>query len=166
MMDKQSSTLLLDMNIWWIFYCVIAHLRFFPHQLTYSTEPGEPAGDIDPTIAANADGYRVDDIKTQYHPNSNIREKVDSFSTYKTTKSSPDAGPKGQPWAPFRSRAEFEFAEIALDAALSNHHVDALIDIIHTLIKGDSAFELKNNNDIRNLWDIASSTITAVCTPP
>lgn len=51
---------------------------------------------------------------------------------------------------------EFRFAEITLDAALSNKHVDALIGIIRTLMDHEEPFEIKNHVDLKDLWTSAA----------
>lgn len=67
-----------------------------------------------------------------------------------------------RPWLPFRSKAEFEFAEVALQSAMSNKQLDALINVVHTLMKGEEAFEVKNHRDVQALWDRASESLTPV----
>lgn len=66
------------------------------------------------------------------------------------------------PWLPFRSKTEFEFAEIALQTAMSNKQLDALINVVRTLMEGKEAFEIKNHSDVQTLWDKASESLTPV----
>ncbi|KAF8643940.1 hypothetical protein AX16_008766, partial [Volvariella volvacea WC 439] len=82
--------------------------------------------------------YNNDDIKTEFHPSSQLSDKINSFSTYNTKKLAFDYAEAGIPCAPFHSQAEFEFAEIALEAALSNTHLDQLIKVVHILMKAST----------------------------
>ena len=66
------------------------------------------------------------------------------------------------PWLPFHSKTEFEFAEVALQTAMSNKQLDALINVVRTLMEGKEAFEIKNHRDVQTLWDRASKSLTPV----
>ncbi|KAG2339941.1 hypothetical protein BDR05DRAFT_977501 [Suillus weaverae] len=44
------------------------------------------------------------------------------------------------PWCPFRSHGDFEFSEIALDAALNKGQVDRLLSLITHIPQGDTQF--------------------------
>jgi len=67
-----------------------------------------------------------------------------------------------KPWLPFHSQAEYTFAEIALQSAMSNKQLDALIKVVHTLMKGKENFELKSHCDVQDLWNRASDSLTPV----
>ena len=66
------------------------------------------------------------------------------------------------PWRPFRSRTDFEFAQLALEAALTNSHLDRLIQLVERCIKGQDSFNLTNHQDVHNNWDAASTMLTPV----
>jgi hypothetical protein len=87
---------------------------------------------------------------------------VDTFEDFgrTITPSTPVHDPS--PWLPFHSKTEFEFAEVALQTAMSNKQLDALINVVRTLMEGNEAFEIKNHQDVHTLWDKASKSLTPV----
>jgi hypothetical protein len=60
------------------------------------------------------------------------------------------------------SRADFEFAEIALEAALTKDQVDSMIKLIGRLTQGQDLFTLTSYRDLRKAWDAASELVTPV----
>ncbi|KAG2085835.1 uncharacterized protein F5147DRAFT_781868 [Suillus discolor] len=54
-------------------------------------------------------------------------------------------------WRPFRSRRDFEFSEIALDAALNKHQIDRLLSLIAHISQGQTQITLTNETDLRML---------------
>ncbi|KDQ51821.1 hypothetical protein JAAARDRAFT_62330 [Jaapia argillacea MUCL 33604] len=98
----------------------------------------------------------LDDIKTEYHPHSKRPAVVQHFLEYRReAESEPILPPDPKPWRPFRSRLDFEFAKVALEAALSASQVDAMIKLFHRCSEGDR-FTLKNNADFCDCWEKAS----------
>ena len=104
----------------------------------------------------------IDDIRTEYHPSSNRPTRIDAFEEFGRTSAPPAPVHSHRPWLPFHSKAEFEFVEVALQSAMSNKQLDTLINIVHTLIKGNNTFEVKNHRDVQALWDRASESLTPV----
>lgn len=45
---------------------------------------------------------------------------------------------------------------------MSNKQLDALIAVVHKLMQGGEAFELKTHRDVQDLWDGASKSLTPV----
>ncbi|KAF8072161.1 hypothetical protein FPV67DRAFT_1667598 [Lyophyllum atratum] len=95
-----------------------------------------------------------DDFRTTYHPSSGRGSRIETFGSKKAASSVPFLDPK--PWLPFRSQTEFKFAEIMLDSAMSNKHVDALIDVIRALRDGDEDFVVESHKDLETLWSSAA----------
>ena len=108
--------------------------------------------------------HNVDDIRTEYHPSSNRPTQIHSFEDYGRTNNQLLRPPihNLKPWLPFHSQAEFAFAEVALQTAMSNKQLDSLINIVHTLMEGKEAFEIKSHRDVQSLWDGASDSLTPV----
>jgi hypothetical protein len=104
----------------------------------------------------------VDDIRTEYHPSSNRLTQIDAFEDFGKTNNPPAPVYNCHPWLPFHSKAEFKFAEVALQSAMSNKQLDALINVVHTLMEGKEAFEVKNHRNVQALWDRASESLTPV----
>jgi len=115
------------------------------------------------TAPENTAPYRRDDIKTEYHPFSNIPTKIEHFEDYKVHTEIPSSTPHNdEPWRPFRSRIDFEFAEIVLAAAIKEDHANSLIRLIHHNANEKGLFTLKNYADIQDMWVKASAKLTAV----
>ena len=60
------------------------------------------------------------------------------------------------------SREDFEFAEIALEAALTKDQVDLMINLIGRLAQGQNFLTLTSHRDLRKAWDAASELVTPV----
>ncbi|KAG2031478.1 hypothetical protein BDR03DRAFT_875934 [Suillus americanus] len=48
-----------------------------------------------------------------------------------------------EPWCPFQSHGDFEFSEIALDAALNKNQVDRLLSLMACISQGQAQITLK-----------------------
>ena len=69
-----------------------------------------------------------------------------------------------EPWTPFKTRADFEFAALVQDARMSKAQVDALISLFHRCIKGgDNSFTLSSHNEMRDTLTVASERLPKVC---
>ncbi|KAG1888884.1 uncharacterized protein F5891DRAFT_920355, partial [Suillus fuscotomentosus] len=102
-----------------------------------------------------------DDIKIEYHPSSGIEAKVYVFDSFERCASEFLAPPPdGQPWRPFKSRLEFEIAEIMLEVGFNNQQSDRFIKLCHRCAVGKEKFTFKNHKDIHNMWEAASHRIT------
>lgn len=124
-----------------------------------------------PTQASSrnpADNPAKDDFRTEYHEKAGKPPKVSRFEDYHLH-NIPNAPPiqttsGDAPWKPFDSRADFEFAEIALEAALNKKQIDHLVKIIRRCVEGEDSFNLKNHKDLDSLWKDASVLVSPVCT--
>ena len=99
---------------------------------------------------------RRDDICTKYYPHAGRPIEVKSFEDYGHTQQKPPSPRTTMPWLPFHSESEFSFAEIVLESAMSNGQVDALIGVIHRLVKDKEAFLVRNHGELEKLWIGAS----------
>ncbi|KAG1733838.1 hypothetical protein EDB19DRAFT_1896555 [Suillus lakei] len=106
----------------------------------------------------------MDDTSDIHHPKSGIPTKIFAFSDFMrhpahhSSWSAPE--PNAKPWRPFRSRLEFDIAEIALEAALNNEQTDRLIDICRHCAAQLEKFMFKNHKDVRAKWDAVSQRLT------
>ena len=125
----------------------------FPNYVTIVTDP----------CNVTAEPYRLDDIRTEYHPHSALRTKVEHFEDYKRhQRGQPSVPCDKEPWSPFRSRIDFEFAEIALKAALNKDLANSLIKLVHRSIAEQGTFTLESHADMQDMWDKASAKLTTV----
>ncbi|KAG5640562.1 hypothetical protein DXG03_008069 [Asterophora parasitica] len=98
--------------------------------------------------------HSIDDIKTEYHPNSKKPTRIDAFSDYCMQDGCEIKPPQiSEPWQPFCTRANFELAEIAIDAQLNQDHIARIIDLIRRCVDGHAEFTLSGNNDLQRIWD-------------
>jgi hypothetical protein len=108
-------------------------------------------------------GLTIDNIRTEYHPNSGRGIKVETFEDYREHTLKDNSVPEiTDPWRPFQSRTDFEFAQLALEAALTKKHVDKLIQLVERCIKGQDSFNLTNHQDVCSTWDAAANKLTPV----
>ncbi|KAG6908143.1 hypothetical protein DXG01_005972 [Tephrocybe rancida] len=98
---------------------------------------------------------QVDDFRTTFYPSSGRPTKYGAFENYGARPSNPLPF-DDKPWLPFHSEAEFIFAKIMLEGAISNKNVDALINIIRALRESGDPFEVKDHKDLENLWTSAA----------
>ena len=104
-----------------------------------------------------------DDIKTIYHPHSGLGSRIQRFQDYGTdhpldNKSLVDK----EPWRPFRSRLDFEVAELALATHMNNDEVNTLCSLIHHAANGIEKFTIQGSRDLNNLWQLAADKRTKV----
>ncbi|KAG1773661.1 hypothetical protein EV702DRAFT_1181089 [Suillus placidus] len=105
--------------------------------------------------------FNQDDIKIEYHPSSGIEAKVYGFDSFERRSAEFLVPPSdGQPWRPFKSRLEFEIAEIMLEVGFNNQQSDRFIKLCHRCTVGKEKFTFKNHKDIHNMWEAASHRIT------
>jgi hypothetical protein len=108
-----------------------------------------------------------DDIKIQYHPSSGLPAQVFHFDDYKSG-DPPTVGAShladNEPWKPFHSRLDFEFAEVALQAALSKEQTNTLIRLMHSAQQNHESFTLSSHGELTEIWKEASKahSVTSV----
>ena len=113
--------------------------------------------------APGSSGPEIGSIWTEYHPNSGQSTKIESLEDYFEHTSKPVSPPEdSEPWQPFCSQADFEFAKLALEAALMQGQIEQLIKLFGKCIEGKDLFNLKSHQDLRETWDAASLLLTLV----
>ena len=101
------------------------------------------------------------------HPHSGITTTVESWHDYKANLQKNERAyipVDNEPWRPFASRIDFEFAEFTANAHLSRPQVDDLLKIVHRIASGGSGFTLQSYTDLDNVWEKASHIHTPVRT--
>ncbi|KAG1765483.1 hypothetical protein EV702DRAFT_981531 [Suillus placidus] len=83
---------------------------------------------------------RPQDFKIEFHPRSGREPLYQRFEEFGVTPETQAPPVDETPWRPFRSRGDFEFSEIALDAALNKGQVDRLLSLIARIAQGDTQF--------------------------
>ena len=104
-----------------------------------------------------------EDIRREYHPSAHRKPEVFSFDDYQSIPPVIPPPVEPEPWLPFKTREDFEFAEIALDTAMTKAQVDATIDLLHRCIKkGEGSFTLSNHNEMRETLKVAADRLPKV----
>lgn len=112
--------------------------------------------DFPEPVDMDSDQVNVD-YKIEYHPNS-IRDKhTETFSLEEYLSRNPksDSPADSTPWSPFRSRLDFEVAELILDAHMNQSQTNILLNLIHRCIRDQKSFTLSNFKDLSSIWDEA-----------
>ena len=107
----------------------------------------------------------VGDIVIEYHPRSGRDTQILSPGEFKESlsdRSEPTELPDDEPWRPFRSREDYEFAELVHDAALNRTQTERLIKLLRRCQDSPGSFTLQNYNDLKNLLESASKLLTPV----
>jgi hypothetical protein len=115
------------------------------------------------------ESYKDGDIHIDYHPNSGQASRVFSSKEYKAdmdgrSQCATMPPPEENPWLPFSSREDFEFAEVVHDAKLNKKQIKKLIDIIHRCKKNPEAFTLRDTDELQTSLDDTSKLLTTVTT--
>ncbi|KAG2074347.1 hypothetical protein BDR04DRAFT_976913, partial [Suillus decipiens] len=100
------------------------------------------------------------EFKTEYHPRSGCPTLFQAFDEFRVLPEAQQVPIDEKPWHPFRSRADFEFSEIALDAALNKSQIDAPLNLILCISQGHAEITLKNEADLSKAWDNAAAELT------
>lgn len=104
-----------------------------------------------------------DSIKTEYHPSSGRATRIERFEDYREhDAAAADPPHTSEPWRPFCTRTDFEFAEVALEACLNKRQVEKLIQIIYRCKSGEDEFTITNHKHLCETWTQASALLTPV----
>jgi len=127
--------------------------------------------DFDPAVLADVPDldhpnelpHELDDIKVEYHPHSERPSTIHQFSDFSRSRPLEGQVPRNNsPWEPFRTRLDFEVAEIVLEAALTKEQTNRLLDLVHQSANGADTFTLQSHDEVRSLWEMASQRYTPV----
>ncbi|KAG2151772.1 hypothetical protein BD769DRAFT_1623523 [Suillus cothurnatus] len=114
---------------------------------------------INPAPAASA--QLPSEFKTEYYPRSGRPTLFQPFDEFRTSEAQHNAPIiDDEPWRPFRSRGDFEFSEIAIEAALNKSQINSLLSLITRISEGRAQITLKNEADLLKAWDNAAAELT------
>jgi hypothetical protein len=85
------------------------------------------------SAVATAVPIACDTFKTEYHPNSGHAPAIETFSTFgHPVEAEASSMPivDNTPWQPFTCRTDFEFAELAHQAALNKDQTNKMLQLI------------------------------------
>ncbi|KAG1786948.1 uncharacterized protein HD556DRAFT_1449297 [Suillus plorans] len=121
---------------------------------------------------ANSQGHSVEpqpaipppqpmEFKTMYHPSAGREPLLQTFEEFGVNSHPEEELPVDEePWRPFCSRGDFEFAEIALNAALNKSQINVLLALIGRILRGESRVTFSNDNELRKAWEHAAAQVT------
>ncbi|KAI0814933.1 hypothetical protein BC629DRAFT_1436013 [Irpex lacteus] len=115
----------------------------------------------------------VDDIRVEYHPGAGMKPStiVYPFDQYRQVRPEVDfASTLDEPWRPFQTRGDFEFAEIVHESRMSHAATERLLKLIRGVQTGEVELTFNSQSDVRRAWEKASdfypmfskSTVSAV----
>lgn len=106
--------------------------------------------------------YQVDDIKIEFHPKSGRPTQFFNFEEFQRQRPRPKPVPgHPEPWKPFRTRLDFEIAELMLDSHMNAQQSGALLSLIRKVIDQPINFTLSSTDDLEKVWDHARKTRAA-----
>ncbi|KAG1800758.1 uncharacterized protein HD556DRAFT_1430154 [Suillus plorans] len=117
------------------------------------------------TAAAATVPITCDTFKTEYHPNSGRAPAIETFSAFghsieAEARSLPIVN--NEPWQPFTCRVDFEFAELAHQAALNKDQTDKMLALIWQIAEGHAKFTFKSHAEVSKAWDRAATQMTPI----
>ncbi|KAG1861808.1 hypothetical protein DFJ58DRAFT_715411 [Suillus subalutaceus] len=114
---------------------------------------------INPAPAASA--QLPGEFKTEYHPRSGRQTLFQPFDQFGISPEAQDVPiVDKEPWRPFRLHGDFEFSEIAIEAALNKSQINTLLSLITCISEGHAQITLKNEADLSKAWDNAAAELT------
>ncbi|KAF8896734.1 hypothetical protein CPB84DRAFT_1681981 [Gymnopilus junonius] len=103
---------------------------------------------------------QIDDIKVEYHPKSHRPTKFYHLDDYAAQEGRPAEEPVAdqEPWKPFRTRLDFEIAELMLDSHLNVGQSSVLLSLIRKAIAQPADFTLSSTDELEKFWTAARET--------
>jgi len=120
--------------------------------------------DTDPDDTSDGSCSAQDgDIRIEYHPNSGRNPKTYEFEAF-TQEALHSTPTDFEPWAPFKTREDFEFAALMQDAGMSKAQVNKLIGLFHRCVEGGKgSFMLSSYDEMHDILTLASEQLPKVC---
>ncbi|KAI0029063.1 hypothetical protein K488DRAFT_57253, partial [Vararia minispora EC-137] len=109
---------------------------------------------------ATSGQYQPDDIRTEYHPRSGRVTETVHFEDYGRKQTLPIPVPSAEPWKPsFKTREDFELAEIMLEASMNETLSDRLLKIFRSCAEDRGKVTFRNYSDVKQSWEHASTRL-------
>ncbi|KAI0700322.1 hypothetical protein BC835DRAFT_1304172 [Cytidiella melzeri] len=114
--------------------------------------PGE-----DPSAhSAAINDAQIDNIKVEYHKSSRRPTHIYSFENFKRNERTVDLDLlTPEPWKPFKTRLDFEVAEVIHEAKLNSKLTDRLLKAVHKILQKPCDFTLDSSADLNRYWQSA-----------
>ncbi len=156
-----------------IFYCVFSNSDILldshvDEASSFADIPHSPAtSEAESRDISGDTELQVDDIRTIFHPSSGKVTIIDHFDQYRSRAADQQIDPPIDqcPWRPFSSRRDFDIAEFALDAALSERQMDKFLKLLKSSALDEAHLtpsNIKTRKDVKASWDRAANLVTPV----
>jgi hypothetical protein len=105
----------------------------------------------------------IGDIKIEYHTDTKKVPEFIPFKKYQARqKFKKSQSNTRNPWKPFKTRSDFEFAEVSLRAGLTKNQVNRLIEVMQRCIDGKDSFNIRDHDHMSTIWEAGAVLHTAV----
>ncbi|KAI0686368.1 hypothetical protein BC835DRAFT_1288244, partial [Cytidiella melzeri] len=95
---------------------------------------------------------QIDDIKVEYHKSSRRPTHIYSFENFKRNERTVDLDLlTPEPWKPFKTRLDFEVAEVIHEAKLNSKLTDRLLKAVHKILQKPCDFTLDSSADLNQI---------------
>ena len=102
--------------------------------------------------------FQNDDIKIVYHPHSGKPDEIFHLDDYNSSLPRPTNIPmEEKPWRPFRTRTDFEIAELILATHMNKDQTTNFLKLLHEIADDPKCFTIANKKDLDNTWEGARS---------
>ncbi|KAJ8688724.1 hypothetical protein PTI98_013483 [Pleurotus ostreatus] len=120
-----------------------------------------PTSPTSPVSRAVYQQPQIDDIKCEYHPLSERITEVHHFHEYSMQVKQPiDYIINNEPWRPFRTCRDFEFASLTITQSLTKKAVDSLLELTYGAVGKDPSrgvLTLQSYDEMMNIWKLAAN---------
>ncbi|KAH9985222.1 hypothetical protein BJV74DRAFT_878709 [Russula compacta] len=100
-------------------------------------------------------------MKLEYHPRSGRETRTFKATDYHCYEFDRNVIVRDDhPWRPFRTRADFEAAELALKTSMNKEETETLFNLLNRTASSRDVFTLDTYKDATDMWDLASSKRT------
>ncbi|KAI0796362.1 hypothetical protein BC629DRAFT_1734435 [Irpex lacteus] len=130
-----------------------------PPSLPSAPSTSTPLASNDAVPAEEATTPNIDDIRVEYHPDIRPRRPtiVYPFEQFSQQRPKADFAPSlEEPWRPFATRVDFEFAELVHESRMSQGAIERLLKLVRDVQTGEGELTFDSHSDVRRAWDHAS----------
>ena len=132
-----------------------------PDPPTEDDHPGREAPVSPPVAAPETAAPELDDFKIEYHPSSGSVARIYSFNEFQRHRPTVPSPAEllehlSKPWQPFSCREDYEFAEVVLEAGMSQQQITRLLQVVKRIQSGESQFSFATHQDVTNAWQRAA----------
>lgn len=104
-------------------------------------------------------------VSIHFHPSADKPHKTIPINkyfplTYEKESDKPSVPPKEvdrEPWAPFRTRLDFEVAELALSTHMNRGQINTLLSLLEKCAEAPKSLTLRSATDLEKVWEAAQT---------